>query len=68
MVVTIEGNASRACLNVTVFSDGVYESEETFVLRINTTDEDTMILNSFVVITIVDEDSKSCESWVSTCD
>ena len=48
----------KVCVAVVILQDGAYEGDETFVLRMSTSDEETEILQSTVNVTIVNSDSE----------
>ena len=47
-----------ACVDVVVIRDGVYEDDEMFLMRLSTSDEASIIIQSTVNVTIQDSDSK----------
>ena len=48
----------KVCVAVVILQDSANEGDETFVLRMSTSDEETEILQSTVKVTIVNSDSE----------
>ena len=59
VVLTFTPGMSRACFNVDIVDDDLYEEPEDFIARISTTDRQVSVSPMATTVTILDNDGKN---------